>query len=341
MKKVSVIVPVYKVEKYIKATVQSVLDQTYPNLELIIVDDESPDRSVEICQQFNDPRIKIIHQKNRGLAAARNAGIRYAQGEYLGFLDGDDIWLPQKLEKHVEHFENSPTVGISFSRSAFIDEEDKPLRIYQMPKLKKITKADVFCRNPIGNGSAAVFRREVLEAISFKDNVYGLEEDCYFDDRFRMSQDIECWMRMVIQTPWQIEGLPEALTLYRVNSGGLSADLLPKLASWESMVEKLRPYDPELISQWENPARAYFLRYLARRAVTLRGRKSAVDLFNRAIATDWRILLKEPRRTLLTGGAAYLLWLLPQSLYQQIETFALNVTGNNQKRQILQEQGEH
>src|SRR4028119_483182 len=105
MKKVSVIIPVYKVEKYVAATVQSVLQQTYKNFELLLIDDGSPDRSVEICQQFTDPRIKIISQTNRGLAGARNTGIRHAQGDYIALLDGDDMWLPNKLEKHIEHLE--------------------------------------------------------------------------------------------------------------------------------------------------------------------------------------------------------------------------------------------
>ena len=78
MKKVSVIVPAYQVEKYIGFTVTSVLKQTYKNFELIIVDDGSPDKGVEICQKFSDPRIKIIQQGNRGLAGARNTGIRHA-----------------------------------------------------------------------------------------------------------------------------------------------------------------------------------------------------------------------------------------------------------------------
>src|SRR4028118_491035 len=103
MKKVSVIIPVYQVEKYIAAAVQSVLEQTYKDFELLIIDDGSTDRSLEICQQFSDPRIKIIRQQNQGVCAARNTGIRHAQTEYLAFLDGDDLWLPTKLEKHVEH----------------------------------------------------------------------------------------------------------------------------------------------------------------------------------------------------------------------------------------------
>jgi glycosyltransferase involved in cell wall biosynthesis len=338
MKKVSAIIPVYGAEKYIAATVQSVLDQTYKNFEVLIIDDASPDRSIEICQQFTDPRIKIIRQQNRGLAGARNTGIRHAQGDYLAFLDADDLWLPEKLEKHVEHLENSPSVGVSFSCSAFIDETGKPLGLYQKPKLTGITIPNLLCRNPISNGSAPVIRREVFEAIKFQDNLYGTVEDFYFDDRFRASEDIECWFRIAIQTEWQIEGIPEALTLYRVNSGGLSASVFKQLDSWEQVIEKTRSYAPDLVAQWENPARAYQLRYLARRAITLKDGSIAVKLFHRALATHWRILLEEPRRTLLTWSATYLLWLLPQPFYYQLEGLALKITEVTQRRRILQDQ---
>jgi glycosyltransferase involved in cell wall biosynthesis len=338
MKKVTVIIPVYGVEKYITATVQSVLEQTYKNFELLIIDDASPDRSIEICQQFTDARIKIIHQANRGLAGARNTGIRYAQGEYLAFLDGDDLWSPQKLEKHITHLENSPAVGVSFSRSTFIDEAGKSLGTYQMPKLKEITTPYLLGRNPVGNGSAALIRREVFEAIKFQDNLYGTVEDFYFDEDFRRAEDLECWIRISIQTNWQIEGIPEALTLYRVSSGGLSANIPQQSDAWEKVIEKTRSYAPEIVTQWETLARAYHLQYLARNAVRLQDGAMAVKLINRALATNWHILLKEPRPMLLTLAAAYFLWLLPQSLYSSIEAVALKRTGASQKRRILQDQ---
>jgi glycosyltransferase involved in cell wall biosynthesis len=338
MKKVSVIIPVYGVEQYIAATVKSVLEQTYKSFELLIIDDGSPDKSIEVCQQFTDPRIKIIRQQNRGLAGARNTGIRHAQGDYLAFLDADDLWLPEKLEKHVEHLENSPAVGVSFSRSAFIDEAGNPLGIYQMPKLTGLTPGYVLCRNPISNGSTPVIRREVFEAIRFQDNLYGTVEDFYFDDNFIHQEDIECWIRIAIQTDWQIEGIPEALTLYRVNSGGMSAKLLKNIEYWERMIEKTRTYGPEVVAKWENPARAYQLRYLARRAVTLKDSSVAIQLLHRALATHWRILLEEPRRTLLTLSAAYLLRLLPEPFYYQLESLALKMTEFTQRRRILQDQ---
>ena len=334
MKLVSVIVPAYNVEQYVAQAIQSVLAQTYPYFELLIIDDGSRDRTIDICSSFQDSRILLIRQQNRGLAGARNTGIRHAQGEYLAFLDADDCWLPEKLAKHVQHLESSPHVGVSFSRSAFIDSQGKALGIYQMPKLTGITPSHLLCRNPIGNGSAAVIRRQVLESIKFEQQIDGTSEDCYFDESFRQSEDIECWLRIAVQTSWQIEGIPEALTLYRINEDGLSANIFKQLESWERVVDKARSYAPELLECWEQSARAYQLRYLARRAVRFQAATVAVELVNKALMTDWRIILAEPRRTLLTLTAAYLLCLLPSSIYTLVENLALKITGFSQQLKI-------
>ena len=327
MTKVSVIVPVYQVEKYIGAAVESVLQQTYKEFELLIIDDGSPDKSIEICQQLTDSRIKIIRQENRGLAGARNTGIRHAQGEYLAFLDSDDLWLPEKLEKHIEHLEKSPAMGISFCPSAFIDEVGQPRGTFSKPNLKDIEPSILLRDNPIGNGSAPVVRRSALEEIKYQDNLYGTVEDFYFDESLRQAEDLDCWLRIAIQTDWQIEGIPEALTLYRVNSGGLSAGLLKQLKYLEKVIEKTRSYAPELIDQWEVPVKAYHLRYLGRSAIRLRDGSMAVKLMHQALATHWSIILEEPSRTLMTLATAYLLWLLPKSCYYQIRALILNVKG--------------
>lgn len=340
MKKVSIIIPLYCAEKYIADTIQSALAQTYQNFEIIIVDNGSTDRSVEVCQQFTDPRIKIIRQENRGAAGSRNTGIRHAQGEYLAFLDADDLWLREKLEKQVEHLNNSPAVGISYCWSAFIDEDGNRLGIHQKPKLKGITQRHVLCRNPISNGSTPLFRREVFDGIKFQDNLYGTVEDFYFDEQLYRSEDIECWLRMAIQTDWQMEGLPEMLTLYRVNSTGISANLYKQLESHKQILDKIRSYAPELLARWENLSMAYQFRYLARRAVTLKDGAAAIDMFNRSIVTDCRILFEEPRKTLITGGAAYLLWLIPPSLYHHIENIALRLTGKTQPHRLRKEQSQ-
>ncbi len=333
-KKVSVIIPLYNAEKYIGRTLQSVLNQTYDNLEIIIVDDESPDNSVQVCQRFTDPRIKIVHQKNRGLPGARNTGIRNAKGEYIAFMDADDIWLPEKLAKHIAHLESNSDVGVSFSRSAFIDERDKPLGIYQITKLEDITPLDILCRSPIGNGSAAVFKKAVFEDIKFQDNIYGYVEDYYFDDTFALSEDIECWVRIAIQTNWKFAGLAQPLTLYRVHSQGLSTNLKRMIDTREDLFEKTSTYAPEEMARWIKPARAYHLRYVARRAVTVNKGTVALKLMCRSLVNYWPIIIEDFQRTFETIAAAVLLCIVPKPFYERIKLLALKKIGNLQQERL-------
>jgi glycosyltransferase involved in cell wall biosynthesis len=342
MPRVSVVIPVYNVEAYLAAALDSVLAQTYRDCEVLLVDDNSPDGSLAIGERYQkqDARIQILRQENRGLAGARNTGVRHAQGEYIAFLDSDDVWAPTKLAKHVAHLDQNPTVGISFSRSAFIDQAGAPLNYYQMPKLQDIDAAHLLCRNPVGNGSAPVLRREALAAIAYPDDLRGSTELFYFDERLRQSEDIECWLRVSILTPWKLAGIPEALTFYRVNTGGLSAGLQKQLASWEYVLAKVKTLAPDLVARSGTLAKAYQLRYLARRAVQLRDGTMAVTLFHRALGTNLNILVQEPRRTLLTWAAAYALVLLPKSWFAQLETLGMQRVSQSQERLIMtQEQG--
>ncbi|MGB3758607.1 MAG: glycosyltransferase family 2 protein [Rivularia sp. (in: cyanobacteria)] len=336
MKKVSVIIPVYNAEKYVADAIKSVLSQTYENIEILIIDDGSPDKSIEVCHNFKDPRIQIIRQKNRGLAGARNTGIRHAQGDYLAFLDADDIWLPEKLEKHVLHLENSSKVGISFSRSAFINESGKDLNIYQMGKLTDIKPSELLYFNPLGNGSSGVFRKEVFEEISFTDDFSGVYECCYFDTSFIMYEDIECWIRIAIKTSWQFEGIPEALTLYRVNPQGLSSNFLAGIDYWEKLDEKVNLYAPQLIDEWKQLAMAHRMRYLAREAVRRQAGSIAIELIERSIAYDWRIIFMEPSQTIVTWVMSYLLWLMPKYLYIKIEALIWKIKGFVQRHKFDQ-----
>lgn len=315
----------------------SVLKQSYEDFELIIINDCSPDRSIEICEHYSDPRVRIIHhQQNRGLAGARNTGIRAAKGRLIAFLDSDDLWHQDKLKHHVKHLAERPNVGLSFSRSAFINMSGKPNNCYQMPKLTNIDAGYLFCRNPIGNGSSPVIRRETLEEVAFKHQHESLVEWCYFDPTLRRSEDIECFLRIALTTQWEIEGIPEPLTLYRLNAEGLSAQLYKQLDSWECVAKKTVSYAPRFMHQWGGIARAYQLRYLARQAIRLEDGTTAVKLIHQALKSHWSITLQEPARTITTVSAAYLLKWLPY-LYNRVEQHAIFFIGHVQKKRIQQD----
>lgn len=332
---VSVVLPVFNVEKFVAQAIDSVLAQSFEDFELLIVNDVSPDGSRDICATYTDPRIRIIdHKENRGLAGARNTGIRESAGQYVALLDSDDFWHPEKLEQHVAHLNSNPEIGVSFSRSAFVSESGEKLQMQQMPRLQGITTKTLMCRNPIGNGSAPVVRHEVFKEISYIANIHGGEEEFYFDEKFRQSEDIECWIRIKITTDWKIEGLSKSLTYYRLNPSSLSANTEKQLASWEAVIKKTEGYAPHVVERWGSLARAYQYRYLARQTLRTADGNQALGLSLKAIRIDHRILVEEPTRTILTVVAALYKRAVPAKLGKQIEPIGFALIGFTQNLRI-------
>lgn len=314
---VSVIVPVYNSATTVEETLDSLLAQTFTDFEVLVIDDGSPDESIALVEAYDDPRIRIIQQDNRGLNGARNTGIRNSRGRYIAFLDADDLWRPQMLEKNIAHLEERIEIGISFSRSQLISEGGTPLPMRQRPKLNGITARDVICRNPLSNGSAGVFRREVFNGIAFVRSETPEGEIWWFDETFRQSTDIECWMRIVARTHWIFAGLPDVLVDYRVNSGGLSANIERQLMYWERAMAALTRIRPDLGEKYGRLARAYQYRYLARRAISCRDGRRALSLMSKAMNEDPRILFQEPSKTIATAAAALALRMLRAAIGRQ------------------------
>ena len=127
--KVSFIIPVYKVEKYLPQCVESILNQTYKNIEVLLVDDCSPDGCPALCDEYanKDSRVTVFHKLNGGLSDARNYGLEHAKGDYVVFMDSDDFWQKNTyLEELVEEINNSPECDfIGFNISYYYEKEDK------------------------------------------------------------------------------------------------------------------------------------------------------------------------------------------------------------------------
>jgi glycosyltransferase involved in cell wall biosynthesis len=301
--RVSVIMPVYNVEAYVAEAVFSVLNQSFRDFELIIVDDGGTDQSIGICREFVDPRIRIIHQRNRGLAGARNTGIAAARGEYIALLDSDDRWHVDKLMLHVIHLDNAPDVGVSYCGSNFVDARGNMLRQAQRPKLQGVTAVDILCRNPVGNGSVPVIRRRALDEISFC-HPEDIERTCWFDESFRQSEDIELWIRMALTSGFRFDGITPMLTDYRIIGGGLSANVLRQYESWDRMLAKTHSYAPDFVAKHGATARAYQLRYLARRSIQMGDASFALLLLKDAARASLSPFWMEPGKTLETWAAA-------------------------------------
>ena len=127
---VSIIMPSWNTGNFIAESIQSVINQTYKNWELIIVDDCSTDNTDEVVSFYKDQRIKYLkNEKNSGAAITRNKALREAQGEWIAFLDSDDLWAPEKLEHQINFMKNNG-YNLSFTEYEKIDEESKPLNVY-------------------------------------------------------------------------------------------------------------------------------------------------------------------------------------------------------------------
>ncbi|WIY25992.1 glycosyltransferase family 2 protein [Parasedimentitalea psychrophila] len=304
MPKASIIVPAFNATETLSETLKSMQNQSYQDFEVVVVNDGSTDRTADVIQPFlKDPRFHVVEQPNRGLAGARNTGIANAVGAYIGFCDADDLWLPDKLARHVRHLDRSPDVGLSYAGSILIDEESQPLGLKQTPRLHAITAAEVFKRNPVGNGSVAVFRRAALMDIAYRPQQHHPRQ-WFFDETFRQSEDIECWLRLALTTDWEIEGIAGHLTKYRIAGQGLSANTNKQFASWARMVDKLRPLNPSFFASHEPAARAYQLRYLARRAISAGDGGKASKYAHEFLRASLRPLFEEPLKTLTTLAAA-------------------------------------
>ena len=307
MPRASIVVPAYDTLATLPETVASLLAQEFDDFEVIVVDDGSPDAVADWVLAQHDPRLRLVRQSNRGLAGARNGGIAAARGEYVGFCDGDDLWEPGKLARHVAHLDARPEVGLSYAGSSLIDAAGRPMGLAQRPKTGRVSARDVLLRNPVGNGSAPVIRRACLDAIAHRPP--GEDRDWWFDETFRQSEDIECWTRIALTTPWRLEGIDAPLTRYRIVASGLSANLAPQLATWERMAARVAATAPDFARAHLPAARAYQLRYLARRAVSLGCGRAALGLALRSLRASPRPLLEEPVKTATTLAAALALGL--------------------------------
>jgi glycosyltransferase involved in cell wall biosynthesis len=202
---ISVVIPTYNRAEVLLDAINSVLSQTYKNFEIIIVDDGSTDNTQEIIKKINDARIKYFYQENSGVSSARNKGIKTANGDYIAFLDSDDLWHPQKLEKQLAIFTKDKNIGLVSCNS-----------LYQTFSGETVFVKKSFASN----------KKEVISYIlSYPDKVYTgtptlmIKKDCfdkvgYFDEQMSFCEDWDIFFRIALF--YEIYFIDEILTYVRV-----------------------------------------------------------------------------------------------------------------------------
>lgn len=223
---VSVIIPTYNRAYLIGRAIQSVLNQTYQDFEIIVVDDGSTDNTEEIVRSFKNKRIKYIrHEKNKGGAAARNTGIKVARGEYIAFQDSDDEWLPEKLERQMRVFENAPLeVGVVYTGFYRLQNNKKTY----IPSSRIIQKEGNIFSNLL-KGNFVTMQAAVVKTGCF-------ERAGMFDENLPRLQDWELFIRIAKYYHFKCIDEPLVISYYQPHS--ISADKNALIRAQRLILEK-------------------------------------------------------------------------------------------------------
>ncbi|MGF1589133.1 MAG: glycosyltransferase family 2 protein [Pleurocapsa sp.] len=214
MTTISVIIPAYNAEGTILKTIESVQQQTYQDLEIIIINDGSSDRTLELLAAVNDSRLKVYSYENGGLPTARNRGISQATGDYISFIDADDLWTKDKLEKQLLALQHNPQAGIAYSWVIYMVQDlQNSDRVTFVPDQKSNLTGNIYpdllLGNFIGNGSNILARREAIESIG------------EFEPTLKSCEDWDYYLRLAAK--WEFVLVPEAQVFYLKTAGTMTS----------------------------------------------------------------------------------------------------------------------
>ncbi len=235
MPTISIIIPAYNAERTILETIASVQQQTFSDFELIVINDGSTDRTLEVLQSIQDERLKIFSYENGGLPTARNRGISHASGEFIALLDADDLWTPDKLELQLAALQQHPEAGVAYSWTYFMNEKEGGRSFH--PCEPVFFEGNVYAKLLIGdfiyNGSNTLIRRQAIDSVG------------EFDPALKSCEDWEYWVRLAAH--WNFVLVPKHQIFYRRFSGAMSSKVeVMKEASLTAIEKAFRAAPPEL-----------------------------------------------------------------------------------------------
>ena len=232
--RVSVIIPAYNAAALLRHTLESVLGQSWRDLEVVLVDDGSTDETAQVAESFGGP-VRVLRQRNQGPSVARNHGVEAARGSFIAFLDADDLWLPDKLGLQMELFQERPELGLVYTNYQYTDGS-KLLPLHRGAQ-KVPFEGWVFrplLRDNFLATSTVVVRRECLQQVGG------------FDPALEISEDYDLWLRVAREYP--VGYVPAPLARYRFHDRNVFGDLEQRLESRRRIFRKLaRETPPELL----------------------------------------------------------------------------------------------
>lgn len=231
MPRVTVVVTAYNLIEYLPETITNVLQQTFTDFEVIVVDDGSTDNTAEWVKRVSDPRVRLISQENMGLSGSSNTGVINAQGEYITFLDADDLWEPTKLAQQVEILDLYPDVGLVYTWVTYMNQNGKSTGRVVKPEAEGYVWDKLIEGNLIECGSVAMIRRTCFEQVGL------------FDTNLQSYvPDWDMWLRLTRH--FQIKVIRQPLVYYRQRASSGSRNLEAMERSFNLVLEKAYDYAP-------------------------------------------------------------------------------------------------
>lgn len=227
MPKVSVVIPAYNTLAYLPQSLASALEQTFTDFDVLIVDDGSADGVAAWAAQLSDPRVRLVTQANQGLPGARNTGVAGTEGEYIAFLDGDDLWRPDKLTKQVALLDKRPEVGLVHSSVRFIDARgdatSSPVAAHGDGDLYRefLTFNEFYM---VRCGSTPLVRRACFDRVGV------------FDPSLKFAEDWEMWTRVAAH--YHVAALSENLVSYRQHASNLTRNYAIMTPHFSKIIER-------------------------------------------------------------------------------------------------------
>ena len=301
----SVVIPAFNAARTLPTTIDSVLKQTFADFEVVIVDDGSSDETVRVALRIaaQDDRIRVLSQPNGGVSSARNFGAELSTGEFLAFLDADDQWTDEKLERHHALHLADPMLDASFGQVQFCADEEGAMtqgRTSSRVPHGYLDIADVVTENPVCTASNFVINRETFEQLGG------------FAPSMRYAEDQEI-LAQLLSDGGTLRGIETPLVRYRLSEEGLSCDFEAMLQGWRSFA--VQWLSEEDLAQ----AEASYCRYLTRRALRSGADISVARSFaRRGLEADRAGFMAGGARSILTLGGVVAGAAMPASLRRAV-----------------------
>ena len=249
MPTISVVIPAYNAEHTILETISSVQQQTFSDFELIVIDDGSTDRTLELLHSIKDSRLQIFPYENGGVSVARNRGISHAAGEFISFIDADDLWSPDKLELQLAALQQHPEAGVAYSWTYFMDEKEGSRSFHPCEPVFFEGKvySDLLVNNFIASGSNILLRRQAVESVG------------EFDSKCNGAEDWDYCLRLA--TKWSFVLVPQLQVFYRRSSGSTSSKVEKMKKVCLVVLEKAYEVAPQSLQHLKKKSLAWIYQY--------------------------------------------------------------------------------